>query len=146
MPYTNISKSRWRVRIGQAWNLQSQSFILYALFFSISVILSSVVVIQDKKIQFNNLQREIGHAFNTLLDKIDGAVDIPGNLGSFITINGGITQSQLELFFETILLTEDPTWAPLALQVAPDGVVTFEAPWTGGPHIGHGGDSVHGVA
>ena len=137
MPYTNISKSRWRVRIGQAWNLQSQSFILYALFFSISVILSSVVVIQDKKIQFNNLQREIGHAFNTLLDKIDGAVDIPGNLGSFITINGGITQSQLELFFETILLTEDPTWAPLALQVAPDGVVTFEAPWTGGPHIGH---------
>ena len=137
MPFTNIRKSRWLVRIGQAWNLQSQSFILYALFFSISAILSSVVVIQDKKIQFNNLQREIGYAFDILLDKINGAVNIPGNLGSFVSINGGITQSQLELFFETILLTEDPTWAPLALQVAPNGVVTFEAPWTGGPHIGH---------
>ena len=138
MPDTVMSKSRWLTPISKVWYSQSQHFILDAVIvLLISAILGGGIMLQDRKNQHNNLQRQLGFEFGSLIEKIKKAVDIPSNLGSYVTMSDGITQSQLELFYKKTLLTEDPTWAPLALQVAPNGIVTFEAPWTGGPHIGH---------
>ena len=116
------------------WKIVLQNTIAVSL---LSVIFGVGIIFWDRESQLNDQRRDIGHKFDTLLSKIDAAVDITKSLGSYVTIHGEITQSQLELFNKSLELTEDPKWAPMAIQVAPNGIVTFEAPWTGGPHIGH---------
>ena len=103
----------------------------------LSVICSVGVIFWDRENQFNAQQRYIENEFDTLLNKVNAAVHTPGNLGMYVTLHGEITQSQLELFYKNLKLTEHPDQIPLAIQVAPNGIVTLEAPWTGGPHIGH---------
>jgi sensor domain CHASE-containing protein len=116
------------------WKIVLQNTIAVSL---LSVIFGVGIIFWDRENQLNDQRRDIGHKFDALLSKIDAAVDITKSLGSYVTIHGEITQSQLELFNKSLELTEDPRWAPMAIQVAPNGIVTFEAPWTGGPHIGH---------
>ena len=116
------------------WKIVLQNTIAVSL---LSVIFGVSIIFWDRENQLNDQRRDIGHKFDALLSKIDTAVSIAKSLGSYVTIHGEITQSQLDLFFKSLELTENQEWVPMAIQVAPNGIVTFEAPWTGGPHIGH---------
>ena len=103
----------------------------------VGAVFGLVLIFWDREDRINELQFNIQNEFDTVLREINSAANIAAELGLYVTIHGEITQSQLELFYKSMELTLEPDQIPLSIQIAPNGIVELEAPWTDGPHIGH---------
>lgn len=76
------------------------------------------------------------HAGAVMAD-LERSLDIPRALAAHVAVNTDITQSELAEYVRSVMGSRDLSFIPKSIQLAPNGIVTYEVPWTGGPHIGH---------
>lgn len=101
------------------------------------VIFGGFVIFQDRQNLFKDQRFEATIKLEHLASNFTQSLSVVKSLGLFASTTGGMDQQTLEAFRDNLILTKRPELVPNSLQVAPNGIVTFEAPWTGGPHIGH---------
>ena len=106
-----------------------------AVFFLIA---SSLVIFRiDYITRFEAKKAEAAYAFSQFISDLRTSFSIPASIANQIKLGNIYDQAQLEKHYYTLSSYYDPEFIPDYLQLAPDGIVTYEAPYTGGPHIGH---------
>lgn len=91
----------------------------------------------DLEARKEDLHDRVAGAASGWFLNLERTLDIPRSVASYVALNPEIDQRQLAGYVRATYLSRDLKLLPQSVQLAPNGVVTFEVPWTGGPHIGH---------
>jgi HD-GYP domain-containing protein (c-di-GMP phosphodiesterase class II) len=89
---------------------------------------------KNKRVEIQNRGYDFVSRFAQDLRSV---ASVPRNIAAHVGINPDIDQASFEEFALSVRKSNDIKIEILAMQLAPRGVVTYEQPFSGGPHIGH---------
>lgn len=89
---------------------------------------------ENKRVEIQNRGYDFVGRFAQDLRSV---ASVPRNLAAHVGINPDIDQTSFEEFARSVRKSNDIKIEIFAMQLAPGGVVTYEQPFSGGPHIGH---------
>lgn len=115
---------------------KNRSFVNYystAIAFVISGALAFVV---EKQLQHEATGNAVIQQTRALVSDLERTLDIPRSLSGYVSMHPEIDQDELANYVRVALNSRDLKIKPMSIQLAPGGVVSYEVPWAGGPHIG----------
>lgn len=101
------------------------------------VIAGAVAFVVERQLQHEATGNAVIQQTRALVSDLERTLDIPRALAGYVSMHPDIDQDELANYVHVALNSRDLKIKPKSIQLAPEGIVSYEVPWTGGPHIGH---------
>lgn len=101
------------------------------------VIAGALAFVVERQLQQEATGNAVIQQTRALVSDLERTLDIPRALAGYVSMHPDIDQDELANYVRVALNSRDLKIKPKSIQLAPEGVVSYEVPWTGGPHIGH---------
>lgn len=116
--------------------LLSHRFSGFALAASLGLV-ACLAYLVDHRILAKQREQQAAYYARALMSDLERTLDLARALAAHVSVNPQIVQDELSVYANAALQSRDLSIKPMSIQLAPNGIVSYEYPWTGGPHIGH---------